>query len=69
MRFFISLILLESVLNLAYCDHKLAFVFELVRHGARAPLSDFPPEMFTVIKGELTPSGMRQRWLLGKFNR
>ena len=43
-----------------------AYVFELVRHGARAPLmsaSDFP-----VDAQMLTPQGMRQRYLLGRYN-
>ena len=42
------------------------YVFELVRHGARAPLlsaNDFP-----VGAEMLTPQGMRQRYLLGRYN-
>ena len=36
----------------------------MVRHGARAPLVADPG--YTVAAGMLTPSGMRQRHLLGK---
>jgi len=52
-------------------DEKLAFVFELVRHGARAPYEQMDIEEFpeTVSAGILTPEGMRQRYLLGRRNR
>ncbi len=49
-------------------DEKLLFVFELVRHGARAPFDDHKIEEFTVGEGLLTPEGMRQRYLLGVHN-
>lgn len=49
---------------------ELAFVYELVRHGARAPLSKSPElGLFKVAVGMLTASGMRHRALLGRFNR
>jgi len=38
-----------------------------VRHGARAPSSDSTG--FPVYGGQLTPQGMRQRYLLGQLNR
>ena len=41
----------------------------MVRHGARAPLMPQPPNVFKVAGGCLTSSGMRQRFLLGTFNR
>ena len=50
-------------------DEQLAFVFELVRHGARAPLENRDLEKFSVGEGFLTPEGMRQRYLLGRHNR
>ena len=43
------------------------FVFELTRHGARAPTAS--AENYSVGEGMLTPQGMRQRYLLGKYNR
>merc|ERR1740139_1362773 len=43
----------------------LHFVFELTRHGARAP---YFPEGFSVGSDQLTPQGMRQRYLLGAYN-
>lgn len=46
---------------------ELHFVQEVVRHGARAPSSSSTG--FEVFAGELTASGMRQRYLLGHFNR
>jgi hypothetical protein len=48
---------------------KLAFVYEVVRHGARAPLADEPAGYFQVPTESLTSSGMRQRYLLGRRNR
>ena len=42
------------------------YVFELVRHGARAPMES--AKGFSVNKGMLTPMGMRQRYLLGRYN-
>ena len=50
-------------------DEKIAFVFELVRHGARAPIEDRDLDKFPVGEGLLTPEGMRQRHLLGRYNR
>ena len=47
-------------------EEQLLFAFEFVRHGARAPLAyadDFP-----VATEMLTTQGMRQRYLLGKYN-
>ena len=46
---------------------KLHFVFELTRHGARAPTDS--NDGYTVGPGMLTPQGMRQRYLLGQYNR
>lgn len=61
--------LLASLLaSLALADDKLGFVFELVRHGARAPLIDEPAGYFHVSSGLLTESGMRERFLLGTWN-
>ena len=47
----------------------IGFVYEIVRHGARAPLLEEPEGFFKVKMGQLTASGMRQRLLLGKHNR
>lgn len=46
---------------------KLHFVFELTRHGARAPSNE--AEGYSISAGMLTPQGMRQRYLLGAYNR
>ena len=64
-----SLILLLASAAAAVTDDKLGFVFQMVRHGARAPLNPQPPNVFKVAGGFLTSSGMRQRFLLGSFNR
>lgn len=53
----------------ATSDKQMSFVFELVRHGARAPIQDFKIEEFPVSEGMLTPSGMRQRHLIGHESR
>lgn len=47
----------------------MGFVFELVRHGARAALKSEFCEDFPVAVGQLTPEGMRQRYLLGRYAR
>ena len=46
---------------------KLHFAFELTRHGARAPTDS--NEGYHVGPGMLTASGMRQRYLLGAYNK
>ena len=48
---------------------QLLFIFELTRHGARAPYEDIKPEEFHVGKGMLTASGMRQTYLKGRYAR
>ena len=37
----------------------LGFVYELIRHGARAPINQEPPGFFQVPAGHLTATGMR----------
>jgi hypothetical protein len=48
---------------------EILYVFEINRHGARAPLKDFGGQGFEVGQQQLTSAGMRQRYLLGKLNR
>jgi hypothetical protein len=48
-------------------DEELLYVFEIVRHGARAPMLS-GMKGFGVINGMLTPQGMRQRYLLGRYH-
>ena len=63
-------ILLACTVFHALAEDKLAFVYELVRHGARAPvMSASDPGKFDVPGSMLTRSGMRQRWLVGRYNR
>ena len=45
------------------------FVFEVVRHGARAPMYHADSSDFQVALGMLTAQGMRQRYLLGRWNK
>lgn len=50
----------------------MAFVFEVVRHGARNTYDtdeDWYTQGFSVPVEQLTPTGMRQRYLLGKHAR
>lgn len=67
----IHLGLLTVLLHLSFCqaqeDYQLEYVFELVRHGARAQQKN--DTKFTIVPSEmLTPQGMRQRFLLGRMN-
>lgn len=64
-----ALSLLALTTAIVSATDRLAFVFELNRHGARAPSLDDEPGLFKVPSSMLTASGMRQRHLLGKFNR
>lgn len=50
-------------------DEKMLFVFEAVRHGARAPIINSFLDEFKVGEGQLTAEGMRQRYLLGRHSR
>jgi hypothetical protein len=64
-----TLLTLFSAIKLTQAQEKLGFVYELVRHGARAPIDPEPEGYFKVKMGLLTESGMRQRLMLGSFNR
>lgn len=60
-------------------DNVLAYAFMFNRHGARVPLLDFDPTVvelfaediakFPVEVEMLTPSGMRQMYLKGRYNK
>ena len=63
----IYFICLTSATELDLSQYPLKYVFEIVRHGARAPLME-DPRFTTVGAGQLTPMGMRQRYLLGRYN-
>jgi hypothetical protein len=58
-----------ATIKLTQANSKLGFVYELVRHGARAPIISEPDGFFTVKSGHLSEIGMRQRFMLGRFNR
>ena len=62
----LSIILLLTII---VAEDRIAYVFEVARHGARSPLLEEPEGYFQVKKGQLTASGMRQRYLLGTYNR
>ena len=49
----------------------MLFTFEINRHGARAPFWDDPRALDGFVEGpeELTAQGMRQRYLLGKYQK
>jgi hypothetical protein len=59
----------QQFASAASSDSKIGFVFELVRHGARAANSDDEPGIFQVPTGMLTSQGMRQRNLLGAYSK
>jgi len=60
--FLVAIALLVGVSKQA---ENLEFVFEIVRHGARAPLIAADVGRFKVPPGMLTSQGARQRYLLG----
>ena len=62
-------LLCVTLVTQVLAEEKMAFAFEVVRHGARAPYTDMDLEFFGVGVGMLTPSGMRQRYLLGRNSR
>jgi hypothetical protein len=61
------LLILLLTTSTALCDDQLAFTYEMIRHGARTSGED--PQYFKLPPGTLTQSGMRQRLLMGRFNR
>jgi acid phosphatase len=60
---------LTAICHPVLSAESMVFSFELVRHGARTSLIASQNAGFTVGLGELTPSGMRQRALLGRNQR
>jgi hypothetical protein len=66
---FIKLAFLILGLKAIQAEDKIGFVYELVRHGARASLIRYEPYPFKVGIGYLTGQGMRQRFFQGVFNR
>ncbi|CDW72250.1 major acid phosphatase map (histidine-acid phosphatase) [Stylonychia lemnae] len=62
------ILLVSSLSMLTQAADKLGFVFELVRHGARAP-QKAQKDQFMVPEGMLTASGQRQRYLMGSLNK
>ena len=68
-KFLITTAALLGLVAYGQAAEELDFAFELVRHGARAPIVNQELDKFGVGKGQLTPSGMRQRYLLGRYQR
>ena len=48
------LIGLSIIIPHSFANDRIAFAFEMTRHGARAPLLDDTPGYFSVPPGELT---------------
>ena len=70
MRLLITLLATATqTIKLTQAQDSLAFVYELVRHGARAPIVPEPEGFFNVKMGLLTETGMRQRYMLGRYNK
>ena len=65
----IILSLIAIFLEISAGEDKIGFVYELVRHGARATTLDGEQKYFDVPLEQLTASGMRQRLMLGRYNR
>ena len=49
-------------------QNTLLYVYQIVRNGARTPTTPGYTTGFPEPRGMLTPMGMRQRYLLGKYN-
>ena len=64
MSVFVWTVLVSSICCL---QTEIAYIWEINRHGARTPFSD--TRGFSQTPGQLTAVGMRQRYLLGKYNR
>ena len=62
-----SLVLGGCAAEKAVSHLELKYAFEIVRHGARAPMLP-DPRFTTEHLQQLTPQGMRQRFLLGRYN-
>jgi hypothetical protein len=69
MRIKSLLIFLSGVILLIKGEDKICFVYEIVRHGARAPISEDFNNQFHVKGSMLTQSGMRERYFLGRYNK
>lgn len=65
----LSFLILQLVLLVCAAKDELILVFEISRHGARAPVDEKYSKDFEVGTGMLTPSGMRQHYLLGRYLR
>ena len=71
LRFFSSILFGISVYTCTFAQGKLIFAIDIVRHGDRTPII-VSPEMEKVWPqgvGQLTPTGMRQEYELGKLLR
>ena len=57
----------NGIADLTNPSSSTLFVWEFVRHGARAPVISNSESAFTVGVEQLTPQGMRRRYLLGRY--
>ena len=67
-QYFLSVILFVFIGSNAFAQEKLIFAIDLVRHGDRTPLIASPgmEKVWPQGLGQLTPTGMRQEYFLGK---
>jgi len=71
MKFFLSLFVLFFILTKAF-HQRIVSVISIFRHGARTPINHFEivkDLFFPFHHGEVTPNGLRQHYLLGRFLR
>ena len=64
----VGAILCSPIVVLADDEQKMVFAVDVIRHGDRSPIIDFPsaPYNWPQGLGQLTPEGMNQEFLLGK---
>lgn len=71
-RFFVFFILPSTFLAAPVFAHEqLVFAVDLIRHGDRTPVNEFPSKPYAWKKGlgELTTMGAKQEWALGRAMR
>lgn len=70
-KYFLSVVFGIVISSSVFAEEKLIFAIDIVRHGDRTPLITSPDmkKIWSQGVGQLTPTGMRQEYELGKILR